>query len=356
MGYGDLARAMAIRGDALDVLTPDRFRVVGRLHPRWWVLLLPFAAAFWLWRRRRVYDVALFHSYAGWVFTLLPSAMPVITQFHGLEPLFYSALRAGRGAAGPLSARFRFVYGRLMPRVLRSACRRSAAVTCLNGVERAYLLEHGWTREDRLVLLRPGVPPGFFVDDREYSVRATRILAVCQWLDTKGVAFLADAFAQAAARDEDLQLWCYGTRVPESVVLKAFPPATRGRVKVVEHFAHDELPAVLRQADLFVHCSLSEGFGRAVMEALAAALPVVVTPVGLVPDLLEDGRDCLMVPTRDSRAVGDAIARLIDDVELRRRLGQAARRAADALCADRCDERHVDLVRAVARGAAVASV
>lgn len=350
MVYGDLARTLAARGDTLDVLTPERFRLVARLHPRWWVLLLPFAAAFWLWRRRRRYDVALFHSYAGWVFNLLPSGVPSITQFHGLEPLFYSALSVDHRAQGRrLSTPFRFVYGWLMPRVLRSTCRRSRMVTCLNGTEQRYLLEHGWSDADRLVLMRQGVHEGFFVNDRQYAPRATRILAVSQWLPTKGVGFLAEAFAGLAQQHADLQLWCYGTRVPAALVLESFPPAIRERVTVVEEVEHHELASVMRRADLYVHASLSEGSGRAIMEALASALPVVVTPVGLVPDLLEDGRDGVIVPKRDSRALHEGIASLIDDVNFRRKLGENARRVAEIFSPTRCDAEHADLVRAVAK-------
>lgn len=349
MGYDDLARELARHGDTLDILTPERFPVTGRLPARWWVLVLPFAAAFWLWRRRRRYDVVIFHSYAGWVFARLPSQLPAVTEFHGLEPLFYQALSAEERARGrALSLPFRAVYGWLMPRVLKSACRRSRLVTCLNETERRYLIGHAWCAPERLKLVRQGVPEEFFIDVRDHAPRATRMLVLSQWLETKGTRYLAEAFTAVARQHPDVRLWCYGTRAPQETVLEAFPSDLRGRVLVVPEAGPEEMASAFRQADLFVHASLSEGSGRAVMQAMAAALPMVVTPVGQVPDLLQDGRDCLIVPPGDSRALADAIVRLLDDAALRRRLGTATRRAAEVFQPAPRSAEHAELIRRAA--------
>ena len=350
MGYDDLARTLAARGHQLDVLTPERFRFTGRLHPRFWVLILPFAVALWLWRRRNRYDVAIFHSYTGWVFNLLPPRLPTITQFHGVEPLFYRALREEKRARGrDLSPMFRAVYGWFMPNVLMGSCRRSTAVTCLNEEERRYLIDHRWTTIEHLVLLRQGVPAAFFVDDRTYAPRATRLLVLSQWLETKGTAYLVEAFTALARARPDLRLWCYGTRVPAADVLAAFPADVRDRVLAVEEIDHVAVAAPYHQADVFVHASLSEGSGRAVMQAMAAAMPIVATPVGVVPDLLRDGRDCLVVPKRDAHALAAAVLRLLDDADLRREMGMRVRRVSEAFQSRAADANHADLVEAVAR-------
>jgi glycosyltransferase involved in cell wall biosynthesis len=348
-GYSDLARTLAARGDRLDVITPERFPITSRLHARWWVLVLPFAVALWLWRRRRQYDAAVFHSYTGWVFNFLPARLPTITQFHGVEPLFYDALREDHLARGrDLSLPFRVVYGWLMPRALRASCRRSRVVTCLNDTERRYLLEHAWTTADRLVLLRQGVPQEFFADGRVYAPRATRLLVMSQWLETKGTRYVVEAFTALARAHPDLQLSCYGTRAPEATVLAAFPADVRHRVTAVEEIDHRAMARPYGRADVFLHASLSEGSGRAVMQAMAAALPIVVTPIGLVPDLLQDGRDCLIVPKRDSRAIQSAVERLLDDAGLRREFGTRVRRIAEVFQPLTCEGEHADLVRSVA--------
>lgn len=69
--------------------------------------------------------------------------------------------------------------------------------------------------------------------------------------------------------------------------------------------------------------SHSEGSPNVVLEALAAGLAVAATTVGGVPEILEQGRTGLLVPQRNPAALGEAIAQLLRDTDLRRRLGSA---------------------------------
>jgi glycosyltransferase involved in cell wall biosynthesis len=85
--------------------------------------------------------------------------------------------------------------------------------------------------------------------------------------------------------------------------------------------------------------SRREGYGMVAREAMAYGRPVVATAVGGLVDAVEDGETGLLVPPVDPKALGDAVARLLADTALRRRLGAAARasvsddRAAEALLA-----------------------
>jgi glycosyltransferase involved in cell wall biosynthesis len=60
------------------------------------------------------------------------------------------------------------------------------------------------------------------------------------------------------------------------------------------------------------------------LEAMAAGLPVVSTPVGGIPDVMEDGVEGYIVEPGDVEALADRLARLINDSELRRRMGRHA--------------------------------
>jgi glycosyltransferase involved in cell wall biosynthesis len=86
-----------------------------------------------------------------------------------------------------------------------------------------------------------------------------------------------------------------------------------------------DMPALLRAADVFVRPSLSEGMSLAVLEAMAAGLPVVATDVSGTRELLQNGAGGLIVPPGSPPALADALARLAADAGLRRRLGEAAR-------------------------------
>jgi glycosyltransferase involved in cell wall biosynthesis len=85
------------------------------------------------------------------------------------------------------------------------------------------------------------------------------------------------------------------------------------------------VPALLDALDVAVLSSDYEGSPLSVMEYMAAGLPVVSTRVGGVPELVEDGREGLLVPPRDPAALADAIGRLLRDPAEAERLGANGR-------------------------------
>ncbi len=82
-----------------------------------------------------------------------------------------------------------------------------------------------------------------------------------------------------------------------------------------------DVPDVLRAIDVAVCCSYFEGSPLAVMEYMEAALPVVATAVGGVPDLIEPGVHGLLVPPGDPSALAGAISELLRDPERARTMG-----------------------------------
>ncbi|WP_431837151.1 exopolysaccharide biosynthesis GT4 family glycosyltransferase EpsE [Cellulomonas sp. Y8] len=97
------------------------------------------------------------------------------------------------------------------------------------------------------------------------------------------------------------------------------------RVHLPGAVGEDRVRAELAGAHLFALASHAEPLGVAVMEALAAALPVVVCTGGGVGELVDDGRTGLLVPPRDPVALADAVARVAADPALATALGTAGR-------------------------------
>ena len=77
--------------------------------------------------------------------------------------------------------------------------------------------------------------------------------------------------------------------------------------------------------DVFVLPSYSEGVSLALLEAMAAGLPVIASRVGGLPEVVTDGENGLLVPPRDADALAAALTRLLADPSLARQLGENAR-------------------------------
>jgi rhamnosyl/mannosyltransferase len=105
----------------------------------------------------------------------------------------------------------------------------------------------------------------------------------------------------------------------------------QGRTHFMGRVTPEEAVALLHAAAVFVLPShlRSEAFGLCQIEAMACGLPVVSTdlPTG-VPEVNRHGETGLIVPPGDARALAAAIKRLLDDPELRARLGEGGRRRA----------------------------
>jgi glycosyltransferase involved in cell wall biosynthesis len=78
-------------------------------------------------------------------------------------------------------------------------------------------------------------------------------------------------------------------------------------------------------AKAFALPSYTEGTPNVLLEAMASGVPVVATAVGGVPELAEDGRNALLAPAADPRALADALRRVMQSSTLRNELAQAAR-------------------------------
>ncbi len=87
-----------------------------------------------------------------------------------------------------------------------------------------------------------------------------------------------------------------------------------------------DVPEILGTLDVFVLPSLWEGMPNAVLEAMAAGLPVVATAVGGTPEAVVDGVTGLLVCPSDPAALAEAILHLLDNPDLRQQMGQAGRK------------------------------
>ena len=83
---------------------------------------------------------------------------------------------------------------------------------------------------------------------------------------------------------------------------------------------HEELPKYLKACDIFIRPSLSEGMGNSFIEAMAAGIPVIATPVGGIPDFLKDGETGLFCNVHDPKSIAKKVELYLKDAPLRERI------------------------------------
>jgi len=176
----------------------------------------------------------------------------------------------------------------------------------------------------------PGAPPGKAAAKERFGLRGKAVIGFLGALQPrKNAAFLLEAFARVAAGHPRAHLLLVG----EGPERQALEERAR-RLEVAESvtftgrlFERDKA-AALAAMDLFAFPSLNEGFGLAVVEAMRAGVPPVVSDRGSLPEVGDDGRTGRVVPVDDPAAWAQAMEEWLSDAGLRKRIGKAARRHA----------------------------
>ena len=163
-----------------------------------------------------------------------------------------------------------------------------------------------------------------------------RVLGVaCRLIPVKGLPCLIRAMAVLRAEFPDLRLEIAGSG-PERQAIQQQAESLGLGDSVCFLGWRTDLGAVWARWDIFVQPSLDEGLPIAVLEAMAAGLPVVATGVGGTPEVVEDGRTGWLVPAGDTGALAARLRALLLDSRKRREMGAAGRaRVRENFSADR---------------------
>jgi len=159
---------------------------------------------------------------------------------------------------------------------------------------------------------------------RQHGIRpdVPVVAVVANFIDYKGHRYFFDAWRGLRARHPDAVAVLAGegpTRAP--LEARAVADGMAGSLRFTGTCR--DIPMLLAASDIFVHPSLQEGFSNAIIEAMAAGRPVVVTDVGGNREAVTDGVNGLVVPPSDADALTTAMLWLFDHPEQAARMGQA---------------------------------
>lgn len=279
----------------------------------------------------------------------LKDVRPAVVHSH-LEEVSFHVCLACLGTGIPVvqtlhSAKIRRV--KLLKYFFRFCC---AALICISDqieAEAAELVPR------RLCIPIPnGIPTGRFRDpDRDPNRPVRRLIAVGRLAAVKNHRMMIEAMAILKARCDAAgipcpELFIYGEGELRAELTAAITALSlEGRVHLPG--VSSDMPARLKESDVYLMSSDVEGMSIALLEAMSAGLPCVLTAVSGVRDLAADGVSARIVPAGDAVAMASAVFDIITNLDLRKRLGTGALAAALPYDISRCADRHLALYGAL---------
>jgi glycosyltransferase involved in cell wall biosynthesis len=209
--------------------------------------------------------------------------------------------------------------------------RQVDAFVAASGAIRAMLVEDG-VPADRIFTVHDGididrVERAEAVNLREefwFPANSPVVGNIAALVPHKGQKFLIDAAAAVVREAPEARFVILGEGELRDELEHQIRRLHLGQHVVLAGFRAEVL-GLLKGLDLFVMSSVTEGLGSALLDAMAAGRPIVATTAGGIPEVVADGETGVLVPPRDSQALGEAILALLGDPGRRARLADAGR-------------------------------
>jgi glycosyltransferase involved in cell wall biosynthesis len=255
------------------------------------------------------------------------------------------------GHFSPLVTRFFMMIERLTAGIVD----RMVALT--EGERRDYIA-CSVANPEKMVTIHSGVNMDRFIKVKVSSEGKKRslglnaeapVVGTVGWLlPIKGPIYLLRAMAEVWQSHPDIHLVYVGKGdLEEAVKGEAYRTGVSDRVKFLGW--RDDIPEIMHTLDVFVLPSLNEGMGRVLVEAMAAGKPIVASNVGGIPDLVKDGQNGFLVGPGDVNGLSLAMKKLIEDEELRVKMGAKGRAMAQSYGVEEMIRKIDDLYTALYR-------
>ena len=334
--------------DAIDALEFATMCVAGFPEP----LTFSLRAARELARSRESFDVVHDNQGLGYgLLRVMRSGLPVTATVH--HPCSIDRdieLAHAPDRKRQLSLRRWYSFTRMQARVAR----RLPRILTVSEAARTDVIREFEVQPERIDVVHNGVDTDLFAPSDEVSKVPGRIVTTASAdVPLKGLLFLIEALAKLRTERSDAHLVVVGRAAPSGAIASGLDRfGVRDHVTFEQDVAWDRLVELYRQAEVAVVPSLYEGFSLPAIEAMACATPLVATDGGALPEVVgEGGQTAVLVPAGDAGALASAIGELLDDRELRDRIGRGGReRVLTRFTWERAARATVDHYRAVIDG------
>ncbi|MSR65684.1 MAG: glycosyltransferase [Verrucomicrobiae bacterium] len=222
-----------------------------------------------------------------------------------------------------------------LPRVDAFVNRRVTRIIAVSAAVKKHYIEQQQLPAEKIEVIRNGIDLGRFrnaqpIDKTTLGLKPADKLVVCvaSLKVKKGHSVLLQAWPHVVAKHRNACLALVGDGPLRDELKRAASPLPfDGTVHFLGN--RSDVPAILAAADVFVLPSLWEGFGIAVVEAMAAGVPVVASRVDGVCEIIRDRQDGVLVPPSEPDKLAQAIVELLSDGEWAKQLVDSAHKRAE---------------------------
>ena len=191
--------------------------------------------------------------------------------------------------------------------------------------------------DDRLTYIAPGIDPDQFTFDPDARRELRRsweipentpvVLSAAMFrpgVKTEGLIWTIKACAELYRQGKPVHLVIAGDGKERKTLHALAESLLSGNVRFVGKISRNQMYRFYSAGDVFAFPGIRETLGMVYLEAQACGLPVVAFHNGGIPEVVRDKITGFLTPLYDLRAFADAITRILDDPELRRKMGEAA--------------------------------
>jgi len=148
-------------------------------------------------------------------------------------------------------------------------------------------------------------------------------LTVGRLVPVKNIKMQIDAMKNIVAKNSNVELWIVGDgELSQKLKVQSQKSDVGDKIKFLGW--QDDIEKYYSQADAFLLTSNSEGWGMAVVEAAQFGLPIIITDVGLAGEVIKDSEGGIVIPVEDQEELEKAMIKIIEDKNLREKLGNGA--------------------------------
>lgn len=209
-----------------------------------------------------------------------------------------------------------------LPAIGKWIFKTADAIICYTMTERDQVVDLG-VAPDKIHVIHNGIDTSVFVASNPASPKK-QILWIGRFTPGKGVEYLLKGFGAFSQEFPDYTIVMVGRGpLKDDIVRMILEMGLEDKVVLRDFIPNEALPGLYQESSLFLLTSLEEGVPRTILEAMACGKPVVCTAL---PQLIDIVSECgMLIPTRDARAVADALSKLASDPAIAHNLGQSAR-------------------------------